>query len=129
MDCRYFTPNELLSLFERKTLPGEIENGHVVGVTEVSNLSMIIEDRKIRNIPDSEILSKLNNVHSVIQEGQIWLLNLEAENISRVLLDDAFFTSFCDKKLNPHELTKRIALYYDINYSYWTDNVYLEAFD
>lgn len=130
MTTRYLFKNELSKFFDKDILPTDIEKDQVIGVTEVSSYSLIIEEEKIASVPESLLSGRHQNVlKENNNNGRIWILDLNAQNLSRLLLNEDFYCDYCDKKTNPLELCKRISLYYDDSYSFWSDNVYIEAFE
>jgi hypothetical protein len=128
MTSRYFEKNELRTLFEKNITPQDIKEGHVIGVSEVCKCSLIIEEKKIEGVHEDVLRQNYQNILTEFEKGRLWILELAADNISRLLLDEDFFNAYCDKKTNPYELSERFSLFYDMNYSYWTENVYEEAF-
>lgn len=128
MTDRFFLNEELSALYSKNIVPQDIESGHVIGVSEVCSLSHIIEIDKITGVHEKVLKANFANVHNECEKGRVWILDLNAENLSRLLLDEEFYEFYCDKKDNPYILSRRISLYYDSSYSYWSDNVYTEAF-
>lgn len=129
MTSRFLTNDELETLFNKNILPNDIQPGYVVGVSEACILSLLIEKNKIENVDEKSLKAKYHNVLTESENGRIWIIELNSENLSRLLLDEEFYNSYCDRKDNPYDLSKRFSLYYDSSYSYWTENVYAEAFD
>jgi len=129
MNCRYFPRHELDRLFSRNILSDDIENEYVVGVSEVCDFSSIVESKKIEGIHENTLKASYANVKNKVDQGNIWILELTSDNLSRLLLEDDFYETYCDKKGNPYTLVQRISLHFDSSYSYWTENVYAEAFD
>ncbi|MEP7317093.1 MAG: hypothetical protein ABI921_00070 [Panacibacter sp.] len=128
MTCRYIEPQELKRLFDKKILSDDIRLKYTVGVSEVCDLSLLIESKKIDGIHEDTLRENFSNITNEVENGLIWVLELDANNLYRMLSDDGFYEDFCDKKENPYKLSKRISLSYDNSYSYWTENVYIEAF-
>jgi hypothetical protein len=128
MTSRYLLKQELLNLFDKKVIPKDIGEGGTIGVTEVCNYSLIIEEKKIARVHEDILTANFTTVAAECDNGKIWILELTADNLSRLLLDEDFYDSHCDKRSNPYTLSGRFCLYYDLNYSYWTENVYDEAF-
>jgi hypothetical protein len=126
---RFFTLNELRDLFENNVMPNDIRIDNTIGVNEVSDCAYLIEDNKIRGLTENSLLERFRNVQESIANGKIWMVELEAHQLANVLVDDDFFGEFCNHRGNPYSLTKRIALFFHTNYSYWTENVYFEAFE
>lgn len=127
--CRYLNKIELSTLYEKNILPKDVANNNIVGVSEICNFSLIIEDKKIEGISQQELEANCVNISKEVERGRVWILELTSDGLSRLLLDDDFYEMYCDKKGNPYTLSQRISLHYDDSYSFWTENVYIEAFD
>ncbi len=129
MTSRYLTKTEFIHLFDKGNLPDDIKDGQAIGVSEPTAFSLLIESKKIQGVNDQTLFENYSNVHSTIAKGDIWILELSSDNLARLLLNSGFVEDFCDKKDNPYDLSRRVSLFYDGDYSYWTENVYFEAFD
>ena len=109
-------------------LPADILTTNVVGVTETASCAMIIEHSKIDGLNKHTLQEKLNNIGRACDKGLLWIIELDANNLSHALLDEDFFFDYCDKTTNPLELSKRITLFNHPS-SYWTEEVYIQAFE
>ncbi len=129
MHSRYFSQKELEKLFERNTMPTDISIEEVIGVSEPCSISLVVEQNKVNKISQEDTFANYQNIATQISEGSIWIVELNAFSIGRLLLEDDFFEDHCDKHENPYVLSSRMTLYFDSSYSYWSENVYLEAFE
>ena len=118
--------HEFESIFDRNVVPKDLNN-MLVGVSDVSEFSLIVEDRKIASQSTQAMMIGFENVMKSIENSKTWIIELEGYKLSKVMLNEDFFNEFCNKASNPNTLTKRCALFMD-DCSYWTDNVYFDAF-
>lgn len=126
---RFLSVKELKLVFDRNELPEDLEKQGVVGVFETAECARIIENFKIENKLLSEMHASLSNVEKMHEEGKGWLIDLEAHKISELLLEESFVAAYCSKAGNPYDLSKRISLFIKEDITYWTENVYSEAFE
>lgn len=124
LDTKFFQDRALESLYHHN----RFDNDGMINVSESSALSLIIEIDKISYASQEEMLQKFNNVSRCINTGEVWIIELDAYRLSQFLNEEELFETYCNQKLNPLTLSKRIALYPDSIHSYWSPNVYMEAF-
>lgn len=129
MITRFLNPKELQLVFDKNEIPKDLLSSTVVGVFETADCAMLIENCKLGNRLHSDLNQGYSNLQSLHDRGLAWMIQLEAEKLSQLLTDEDFFSEHCGKAGNPYELSKRMALYVTENYTYWTDNVYTEAFE
>jgi len=129
MENRFVRSQELHKLFEKNIIANDILSKDIIGVSEVCDCSHFIENKKIEGVAESELEQNFKNLDAAIREGFLWVIELTSFHMSNVLLDEDFYNEFCDKKGNPYMLAKRMALYFDSSLSYWTENIYSEAFE
>ena len=126
---RFLTYSELCKLFDQAYLSSDIENGSIVAVSESTSLSLLIDGNKKEGLSEEDLITNLSNIHQTTTAGTVWWLDLTSENLARQLLNIEFVEEYCNKQSNPYDLSKRISLFFDQTYSYWTENVYSEAFE
>lgn len=124
METRYLKSKELKKIAKREDISDDLINRESMGISPISDIFMFLENEKIHSENYQRLMDYIKKLKKYCDNGNIYISELNQENLSTIFLDELHFWNNFNLAKNPYDLIKLITLIKLNENVFWDENVY-----